>query len=268
MGIRFYCPNGHKLNVKEFQAGRKGICPFCGAKILIPTESNRPSSKHDKQGHHHEVAAAPVQPAAAPVTSAPAAIAAAPVQPTVAAPSAAMGVPTPTAEPNAGTAQPAMPAVSVEPTHAPAAAPSASTFASAPTTFAAVPGGPAADDPLAEAGDVVWYVRPVSGGQFGPAAGDVMRGWLAEGRISADSLVWREGWRDWQEAGSVFPQLSPGVMMPGLEAVLSESAAPALHGHPIKPRHQSRGTQTVLIAVLVLAVVVLFGVLVWVLVNR
>jgi len=251
MGIRFYCPNGHKLNVKEFQAGRKGICPFCAAKILIPTESNRPSSKHDKQGHHHEVAAAPVQP-------------------TVAAPSAAMATPTPIPAivSNAGAAQPAMPAVSVEPTPAPATAPSASTFASAPTTFAAAPGDPAAADPLTEAGDVVWYVRPVSGGQFGPAAGDVMRGWLAEGRISADSLVWREGWRDWQEAGSVFPQLSPGVMMPGLEAILSESAAPALHGHPLKPHHKSRGTQTVLIAVLVLAVVVLFGVLVWVLINR
>jgi len=253
MGIRFYCPNGHKLNVKEFQAGRKGICPFCGAKILIPTESNRPSTKHDKQGHHHEVATAPVQPA-------------------VAAPSAAVDIstPMPPAAPNAGAAQPAMPAVSVEPTHAPATAPSASTFASAPTTFTAMPGdpAPAAADPLAAAGNVVWYVRPVSGGQFGPASGDVMRGWLAEGRISADSLVWREGWRDWQEAGSVFPQLSPGVMMPGLEAVLSESAAPPLHGHPVKPHHRSRGTQTVLIAVLAVAVVVLFSVLVWVLINR
>ncbi len=47
MGIRFYCPNGHKLNVKEFQAGRKGICPFCGAKIQIPTESTRPSTREE-----------------------------------------------------------------------------------------------------------------------------------------------------------------------------------------------------------------------------
>ena len=45
MGIRFFCPNGHKLNVKEFQAGRRGICPFCGARIQIPTQSTRPSSK-------------------------------------------------------------------------------------------------------------------------------------------------------------------------------------------------------------------------------
>ena len=45
MGIRFFCPNGHKLNVKEFQAGRRGICPFCGARIQIPTQSTRPASK-------------------------------------------------------------------------------------------------------------------------------------------------------------------------------------------------------------------------------
>ena len=45
MGIRFFCPNGHKLNVKEFQAGRLGICPFCGARTQIPTQSTRPSAK-------------------------------------------------------------------------------------------------------------------------------------------------------------------------------------------------------------------------------
>jgi hypothetical protein len=36
MGIRFNCPNGHKLNVKEFLAGKRGVCPQCGAKFVIP----------------------------------------------------------------------------------------------------------------------------------------------------------------------------------------------------------------------------------------
>ena len=45
MGIRFYCPNGHKLNVKSFQVGERGICPHCGIKFTIPNESTRPSSK-------------------------------------------------------------------------------------------------------------------------------------------------------------------------------------------------------------------------------
>ena len=29
MGIRCYCPQGHKLNVKAEQAGKIGICPKC-----------------------------------------------------------------------------------------------------------------------------------------------------------------------------------------------------------------------------------------------
>src|SRR3954463_11170781 len=39
MGIKFHCPNGHKLNVKAFLAGKKGVCPKCGTKVRIPTES-------------------------------------------------------------------------------------------------------------------------------------------------------------------------------------------------------------------------------------
>lgn len=37
MGIRFSCPNGHKLHVKTFLAGKRGVCPQCGVKIEIPT---------------------------------------------------------------------------------------------------------------------------------------------------------------------------------------------------------------------------------------
>jgi hypothetical protein len=39
MGIRFTCPNGHKLHVKTYLAGKRGVCPQCGAKILIPSEA-------------------------------------------------------------------------------------------------------------------------------------------------------------------------------------------------------------------------------------
>ncbi len=39
MGIRFTCPNGHKLNVKEHLAGKRGVCPSCGAKVVIPAAS-------------------------------------------------------------------------------------------------------------------------------------------------------------------------------------------------------------------------------------
>jgi hypothetical protein len=39
MGIRFFCPNGHKLNVKAFLAGKRGICPDCDVKFIVPSES-------------------------------------------------------------------------------------------------------------------------------------------------------------------------------------------------------------------------------------
>lgn len=39
MGIRFSCPNGHKLNVKTFLAGKRAICPDCGAKVIVPNLS-------------------------------------------------------------------------------------------------------------------------------------------------------------------------------------------------------------------------------------
>ncbi len=36
MGIRFACPNGHPLHVKADLAGKRGICPQCQARFLIP----------------------------------------------------------------------------------------------------------------------------------------------------------------------------------------------------------------------------------------
>ncbi|MGD9634015.1 MAG: DUF4339 domain-containing protein [Pirellulales bacterium] len=42
MGIRFLCPNGHKLNVKAELAGKRGSCPECGAKLTIPAASASP----------------------------------------------------------------------------------------------------------------------------------------------------------------------------------------------------------------------------------
>lgn len=53
-----------------------------------------------------------------------------------------------------------------------------------------------------QAGD--WYVRPPSGGQFGPADVSLLRAWIEEGRVTPDSFVWCQGWGDWQLAGEAF----------------------------------------------------------------
>jgi hypothetical protein len=36
MGIVAYCPQGHRVKVKDELAGRKGICPECQARFRIP----------------------------------------------------------------------------------------------------------------------------------------------------------------------------------------------------------------------------------------
>ena len=62
-------------------------------------------------------------------------------------------------------------------------------------------------DPISQAPNSIWYVRPPSGGQYGPARGDIMRKWVSEGRVSGDSLVWREGFPEWKSAAQLFPSL-------------------------------------------------------------
>ncbi|MCG8587269.1 MAG: DUF4339 domain-containing protein [Pirellulales bacterium] len=165
MGIRFYCPNGHKLNVKSYLAGKRGICPDCGAKVLIPEPE--PGSDDAEPNVPQMAAPSTTETAAADVQ-----------QTTV--PAGAL--------PLASTGQ----------------VPGAETEVVITTDE---PGNVHVVDPIDENPEAVWYVRLASGNQYGPAAGDVFRTWLDEGRVTADCLVWREGWPEWQTASTAFPQL-------------------------------------------------------------
>jgi len=223
MGIKFHCPKGHKLNVKAFLAGKKGVCPKCGAKFRIPVESEpalRDSEVEEIESEHVEEAkggnGAPV----------------------------AAGVVSP-----AGASVP--PAAGSSAAAAPALAPPASA-------------GAAASDPISEAPAAIWYVRPPSGGQYGPAKGEVMRKWLDEGRVSSDSLVWREGWTDWQAAGKYFPNLQTAA------ASVTVAAGPAVPiatntartaTRPAAKPHATSGAKIALLVFLALVCLVLFVVL-------
>ncbi len=179
MGIRFYCPNGHKLHVKAFQAGRRGVCPYCGVPIDIPLVSTRDSSKTDKpSGHkaHNESDAINLN-------------AIAPSE----APSDAAG--------RSFTATGQDKEIELS---APLDRPVSVPLAPIPT-----PVEVKKIDPFEEAPKAVWYVRPASGGQYGPASSEIMKSWLDEGRVADDSMVWREGWSDWKDAAEVFEQLTP-----------------------------------------------------------
>lgn len=48
MGIRFLCPNGHKLNVKTFLAGKRAICPDCGARVIVPDVPEPSVTEHEQ----------------------------------------------------------------------------------------------------------------------------------------------------------------------------------------------------------------------------
>ncbi len=125
-------------------------------------------------------------------------------------------------------------------------------------------------DPLMEAPQAQWYIRPPSGGQFGPAAADLMRQWIQEGRVTADSLVWRDGWQDWKPASATFPQFMAATAQ---VAVAAEPASEFPISAPTKgfsgrPIHYRRGSGTgriVAIIVLLIALAVLVPLLYWVL---
>ncbi len=214
MGIRFFCPNGHKLHVKSFQAGHRGICPYCGATIDIPFTSTRGTSKsagadktprstspNPEEGTINLNAIAPSS-SASPSTSA------SPTESSFVSPgmdqeielSAPLDRAVSIPHLSAGTASAGAGLLGNTPS------PSSTAPYSGNNTSAPVSSLP---DPFAEAPTAVWYVRPVSGGQYGPASGDIMKSWLNEGRVAKDSFVWREGWTDWKEAQNVFEQLAP-----------------------------------------------------------
>jgi len=266
MGIKFHCPNGHKLNVKSFLAGKKGVCPKCGTKVRIPEASEPGLGDDDAEdsdpGKMTAAAALVPSPDAMPGNGA-----------AIKTPAAPTG--TAAVIPAPGISAPAMPApVLPTPVVAKAVVPVAPAtpqpqMLAVPAVAAPLrPAAPA--DPIAEAPMAIWYVRPPSGGQFGPARGDVMRKWLAEGRVSGDSLVWREGWADWQNAGKLFPQLQAA------SAPVAATAAPEAAGISRATRAVSRyqakksggnSLGVVLLILLAIVCVALMAVLAYVLFN-
>jgi hypothetical protein len=232
MGIKFRCRAcDKKLHVKAFLAGRRGVCPKCGAKIRIPLASEE------------------------------------------AAPAAAAVVDAPHEAARAASAAGARNNAPVAVTHEAARAVASATSTGRATAGSGVHAS-AAHDPIAEAPDAVWYVRPPTGGQFGPADGTIMRRWLNEGRVSADALVWREGWPDWKSAGPVFPSLeAPDLPAPGSAAAdvagvaegdfaFAEERRPAgrqnprSHSRPVARNVTLVATLLVLCVVLVVALVI------------
>jgi hypothetical protein len=230
MGIRFHCPHcSRKLNVKNFLAGKRGICPYCDAGLDIPLESEVGNGKARHPTESIEVQTVDSALAAAQAFAEPLTIGGSSSQTVVENKTASSE--------NANGAKPAEPV--------------AKSPAPGPVKPDPAKPEPARPDPIDENPEAVWYVRPPSGGQFGPAKGDVMRKWLAEGRVSPDALVWREGWADWQEAEPVFPSLSrrstppppPSAPPPTSQSAASSTATTAT-AQPAQPATAARAVAT------------------------
>jgi hypothetical protein len=84
-----------------------------------------------------------------------------------------------------------------------------------------------------------------------------MRKWLAEGRVTADSLVWREGWADWLAATEVFPSLAkPATAL--FSAVPSSAKSTSL---PVAKKKGSGGLGVAILILLALICIILVVVL-------
>ena len=182
MGIKFYCPQGHKLHVKTFLGGKRGICPHCGSKVRIPAEN--PGLLDESPVNVFQNG---------PTASATAEAAFAQYQlPNIQGPREEP----PPANLLADADTPAHPTQALlENSSEPEGVHAGSTI------------GPQIDI-LGEIPHAEWYVRPRTGGEFGPASNDVMRDWLSQGRVGPDSMVWRKDWASWVQVRDVFPHLS------------------------------------------------------------
>lgn len=238
MGIRFRCPNGHKLNIKTFLAGKRGVCPDCGTSFRIPTEEAAAAAGKDlltvaewKSSREEEVSEASESFAA----SGGAAVAVAAKSASAVFTPSSLATTAPATKGSASAAAPVVKQSAEVVSSAPSVPQQATTVVAqavsvpvaAPSAVPVSPASPASPnsgtDPFAEAPLANWYVRSPAGGQYGPAKGDVMRKWIAEGRVSADSLVWREGFPEWRVASDVFPSLGRSAM-----AAMAVASAPTV----------------------------------------
>lgn len=221
MGVRFACHAcGQRLNIKSELAGRRGKCPGCRVRFRIPTADTEFSIPLEEK--QHQPAASADRPdgsgrAAAPhhagnalpspnhsgsnqATESPAVDAA--IQDVPAQDVPAQDVPAQDASEPPSPQQPDVaPAAALPPEPAPAPDPEP---AAAQRRFALLDEDPGA----------LWYVRPKSGGQYGPAAIDLLYEWIEQGRVSSSALLWRDGWAQWRNAVDVLPELDASTAQP------------------------------------------------------
>jgi len=185
MGIRFACHVcGKQLNIKRDLAGKRGVCPQCQSRFRIPIEDTDQSTPVEAvrviQQPAHEGIEQSVQ-----------------QQSTAASDGGGTAVMVDHHVEHAA----GMPVQDGQgDSHEP--------LGQTPDRETLETGSILDDEP-----DATWYVRPPSGGQYGPASSDDLREWIAQGRVATNSLLWRDGWPQWRDASDALPELS--ARLPG-----------------------------------------------------
>ena len=266
MGIHFVCHQcSHALHVKDFQAGKRGKCPNCKGSFRIPSSDSSYSEAIEDPTESSGVVS--IREAFKKVNS----------------PSATKLVKT----------QSDSDAISLElltGPEVPRRRPDVHTTSKADAKASSKPSvaSPTVPSVFAEGINAKWFVRPPSGGQFGPAESELLLTWIAESRVPADSFLWREGMAEWQTAKELMPEsfedvnqiitsdLAPlpsqktdteeGIAIE-TDSVLSELPS-LLPGALLKKRMQKRRQQLRMVIVLATVSLILLGILIFVLVFR
>ena len=198
MGIRFYCPNGHKLNVKAELAGKTGFCPECGARLQIPYESTRPSShqkaKETKASSDENLL--PDKDILLTSHSTPLSEIHSPRSDSSENPEM-VGAPKEEGKESIGSASAGESIYSFSDEMGKNV--SASTDGGSPQTFQTEPVSEPIP-PQSLSTPVYWHVQGSDRQTYGPIDEATVKTWIRENRVGASSLVWREGWEGWKEA--------------------------------------------------------------------
>ena len=184
MGIVCHCPNGHRVKVKDKLAGKRGLCPVCGAKFSIPAA---PVGQPPHEGRSEP--AEPQLPLARFV----------PLEPSVVAT-------LPRAMPF-GTARSAAAAPAFEGSAAEPITVEDDTQPPSPADAAATRFHPA----IADRPDLSWRIAYPGGEASDPVDAVTMQEWISGGRAEGTELVWRGDWAEWLAVRDVFPEFFPGA---------------------------------------------------------
>jgi len=206
MGIEAYCPNGHRIKVKDSFAGKKGVCPTCGMKFRIPRETDqqeaspsKPVAGADVQTPLPSVAAAGTSPPLAQLLSLDPRIVATLPRAVACNVAAYRGPQQPVAEPSDS---PAWPAFDQQPKQSEASPHTESRLEPEPAWN--VPAPPDLHPAIADRTDLVWSIAFAGGEPTAPMSAESMQAWLDSQQPTGEEYVWRSDWPEWLPFGDVF----------------------------------------------------------------